>query len=131
MTKSSKKESGKEHPKEEFKPKKNFSLRLSKQEIVHLRDLFAVLLPPDMRSTISQSLAASQKRSLVESKLWGKIISLCNEAEIPMGDDAPDFVVTISGPPQLGIFEMVSEDEQTIADIAKRMIEEEEDSEEE
>jgi len=125
MIKRSKKDQSKEQPKEDLKPKKNFSLRLSKQELVHLRDLFGVLLPPDMRSTISQSLASSQERPLVESKLWGKIISLCNEAEIPMGDDAPDFVVTISGPPQLGVFEMISEDEQTIASIAQQMIGEE------
>jgi len=125
MIKRSKKDQSKEQPKEDLKPKKNFSLRLSKQELVHLRDLFGVLLPTDMRSTISQSLASSQERPLVESKLWGKIISLCNEAEIPMGDDAPDFVVTISGPPQLGVFEMISEDEQTIASIAQQMIGEE------
>lgn len=91
-------------------PKKSFSLKLTKQEAIHLRDLFSVLLPPDMKATVSQSLAAGQGRHLVESKLWNKIASLCEEAQVPMGDDAPDFIVTISAPPTLGIFEMVSEE---------------------
>lgn len=92
------------------KVKKSFSLKLTKQEVIHLRDLFSVLLPVDMKSTISQSLAAGQGRHLVESKLWNKLASLCNEAQIPVGDDAPDFIVTASAPPTLGVFEMMTDD---------------------
>ena len=95
---------------EVFKSKKNFALRLSKQELVHLRDLFGIMLPADMKSTVSQSIAASQDRHMIESKLWNKLASLCQEADIPTGEDAPDFVVTISAPPQLGIFEMMTDD---------------------
>jgi len=95
---------------EEIKPKKVFSLRLSKQELLHLRDLFGILLPTDMKSTVSQALAASQGHQLFESKLWNKLVSLFNESGIPYGDEAPDFIVSISSPPQLGVFEMISED---------------------
>jgi len=107
---------------EGLKPKKNFSLKLSRKELVHLRDLFGVLLSADMKSTISQALASSQDRQLIESKLWNKIISLCNEAEIPLGDEAPDFIVTISSTPQLGVFELISEEEEIAAAIGQQLL---------
>jgi len=107
-----------ERPAEEMiKPKKVFSLKLSKQELLHLRDLFGIVLPVDMKSTISQALAASQGRHMSESKLWNKLVSLFDEAEIPYGDEAPDFIVSISAPPQLGVFEMVSEDSEQVESI--------------
>lgn len=102
---------------EVIKPKTTFSLTLSKQELVHLRDLFGVLLPADMKATISQSLAASQGRHLVESKLWNKIASLCEKANVPCGDEAPDFIVTMSAPPQLNVFEMMPEDPMPTEDL--------------
>jgi len=99
----------KQKEEEVLKAKKSFSLKLSKHDLVHLRDLFGIMLPPDMKTTVSQSVAASQGRHMAESKLWNKIAALCEEACIPMGDEAPDFVVTISAPPQLGVFEMMSD----------------------
>jgi len=92
------------------KPKKTFTLKLSKSELTHLRDLFGILLPVEMKSTVSQTLAAGQGKHLLESKLWNKISQLCNEAKIPLGDEAPDFIVSINSPPSLGVFEMVSEE---------------------
>jgi hypothetical protein len=127
MTKSSKKLQPQQEI--ELKPKKSFSLKLSKQELVHLRDLFGVMLPADMKSTVSQSLASSQDRQLVESKLWNKIISLCSEAEVPMGEYAPDFVISISAPPQLNVFEMISEEESEVSSVVQQILEED-DSEE-
>lgn len=94
---------------EVLKPKKAFSLKLSRPELTHLRDLFSVLLPADMKATVSQALAANQGKHLLESKLWNKVVQLCGEAQIPMGDEAPDFIVSISSPPSLTVFEMVSE----------------------
>lgn len=90
----------------EIKRRKTFSLRLNRFELLHLRDLFGVALPPDMKQTLSQALAASQDRTLVESKLWQKIAAACTEAELPMGDDAPDFVVAASAAPPVGVFEL-------------------------
>jgi len=101
------KEPAVKEPEEVQKPKKSFSLKLSKSEVVHLRDLFSVLLPADMKSTVSQALAANQGKHLVESKLWNKVSQLCDEAGVPLGDEAPDFIVSISSPPTLNVFEMV------------------------
>lgn len=90
----------------EIKRRKTFTVRLTKFELLHLRDLFAVMLPPDLKETLSQRLAASQDRLLVEAKLWQKIARVCHEAELPMDDDAPDFVVAAAAAPPISVFEL-------------------------
>jgi len=105
-------------------PKKTFSLKLTRQELLHLRDLFSILLPPDMKLSVSQALASSQGRHLVETKLWNKVANLCSEASIPTGDDASDFVITICAPPTLGVFEMMTDDDsddQTITNMGSML----------
>lgn len=92
-----------------LKPKKTFTLKLSLVELVHLRDLFSVALPVDLKTTVSQSLASGLGRQLVETKLWNKIATLCKEGNIPLDDEAPDFIVTATAPPELGVFEVASE----------------------
>lgn len=92
-----------------LKPKRTFTLKLSLAELVHLRDLFSVSLPVDLKTTVSQSLAAGQGRQLIETKLWNKIVNLCKEGLIPMDDEAPDFIVTVTAPPELGVFEVASD----------------------
>ena len=89
-----------------------FSLTLTKFELVHLRDLFGVTFAPEMTTTVSQMLAASQERSIVESKLWQKISKACKTANVTLGDCAPDFIVTSVGPPPMGVFELAHEPEQ-------------------
>ena len=93
----------------EIKRRKTFTVRLTKFELLHLRDLFSVLLPSEMKETLSARLAQSQDRALVEAKLWQKLVRVCNEAELPMDDDAPDFVVAASGAPPIGVFELAHE----------------------
>lgn len=93
----------------EVKRRKTFTIRLTKFELIHIRDLFSVTLPPEMKDTLSQRLAQSQDRALVESKLWQKLARACLEAELPMDDDAPDFVVAASGAPPIGVFELAHE----------------------
>ena len=93
----------------EIKRRKTFPLRLNKFELLHLRDLFGVMLPPELKTTLSQQLALSQDRALIEAKLWQKLAALCAEAELPMGDDAPDFVVAAAGAPPVGVFELAHE----------------------
>lgn len=83
-----------------------FDLRLTKFELLHLRDLMGVLLPPDGAQTISQALASVEERSLIESKLWEKLAELCNKAELPLDSEAPDFIVAPTGPTPLGIFQV-------------------------
>lgn len=93
----------------EIKRRKTFNVRLTRFELLHLRDLFSVVLPPEMKDTLSQRLALSQDRALVEANLWQKLTRACREAELPMGDDAPDFVVAASGAPPVSVFELAHE----------------------
>lgn len=102
-----------ENQKDDFlKPKKVFTLKLSKHELVHLRDLFSISLPVDLKTTVSQALALNQDRQMVETKLWNKIVALCQESNIPLDEESPDFVITATSAPSLGVFEVVSEDSQ-------------------
>lgn len=89
-----------------LKPKRSFTLKLSLAELVHLRDLFSIALPVDLKATVSQSLASGQGRQVVETKLWNKIVALCKEATIPLDEEAPDFIITVTAPPELGVFEV-------------------------
>lgn len=88
------------------KPIQIYELKLTLGELVHLRDVFSVVLPNEMNVTISQALAMSEYRQLTETKLWNKIVALCETAEIPMQEHAPDFVVAISGPPPMSIYRL-------------------------
>ena len=85
---------------------KTFSLRLTRFELLHLRDLFSVLLPPDLERTLSQALAAAEERPMVEAKLWQKVSEACLSAGLPTGDDAPDFVASAVSTPQIGVFRL-------------------------
>lgn len=89
-----------------IKKRQTFPLRLTKFEVLHLRDVMSVLISPEMKETVSQRLAASQDRVLVEARLWQKLVVACEAAGLPLGDDAPDFIVAASGPPPVGIFEL-------------------------
>jgi hypothetical protein len=93
----------------EVKKRKTFELRLTKFELLHLRDLFSVVLPPDVKKTLSQSLAELEERPLVETMLWNKVSEACDLAGIPTGPDAPDYVISINSPPGLGVFQLASE----------------------
>jgi hypothetical protein len=87
-------------------PRPTFTITLTKFELVHLRDLFNILLPPRMDETVSQNLAKSTNRSLIESKLWLKIAGACEAAELPLDEEAPDFTMSLVAAPALGVFEL-------------------------
>ena len=89
--------------------KKTFSVRLTRFELLHLRDLFSVLLASDTSQTVSQALAAVEDRRLVEARLWQKLAAACGEAELPLDDEAPDFVVAASQAPPVGVFKLAEE----------------------
>ncbi len=89
-----------------LKKQKTFKVKFTKHELLHLRDLFSVLLPPELKETLSQRLAQSQDRTAVEAKLWQKIVSACVKAKLPLNEDAPDFIVAASGPPPISVFEL-------------------------
>ena len=91
------------------KRRKTFDLRLTKYELLHLRDLFSIVLPPDVKKTLSQALAELEDRPNVEAMLWDKIVDACKEADLPIEDESPDYIVAPTGPPPLGVFQLASD----------------------
>jgi len=93
-----------------IRKRKTFNLRLSKYELLHLRDLFGVLLSTEARQTVSQALAQAEERTIIESRLWQRIAAACKEAGLPMDEDAPDFICAamVSNPP-VGVFRVAHE----------------------
>lgn len=89
--------------------KKTFHIRLTRYELLHLRDLLGITLSTEAQQTVSQALAAIEDRSLVEAKLWQKVGLACEEADLPTGDDAPDFVVAVSAPSPVSVFRIVED----------------------
>ena len=87
-----------------LKKQKTFSLILTYAELVHLRDLFSVLLPSAFDTTISQALAKTNEAEVYETMLWQKVHELCCSGDLPVDDEAPDFVVTVAAHPQIGVF---------------------------
>lgn len=92
-----------------IKKRKTYDLRLTKFELLHLRDLFSILLPPDAKQTMSQALAELENRTLIETMLWKKIFQACQDAGLPTGDDAPDYVAAPASPPPISVFQLSSE----------------------
>lgn len=93
----------------DLRPKAVHQLGLDQAELVHLRDLFSVLLPPAADKSVSQVLAASAGRPFTEARLWNKIQAVCASAGVPVGDSAPDFIVTIAAAPELTVFQIERE----------------------
>ena len=92
--------------------RKTFELRLTRFELIHLRDLLSVSLAPDMASTVSQALAASEERTMVEARLWKTVVAACKEADVPLDAEAPDFVVAadvVQVRPNVGVFRLASD----------------------
>lgn len=93
----------------EIKYKKTFQIRLSKFELLHLRDLMSISLPPEGSQTVSNSLAVAENRQLIENGLWKKISEACINVGLPVGDDAPDYVIAPTGMTPLGVFQISSD----------------------
>lgn len=90
--------------------RKTFELHLSKFELVHLRDLFGVLLATDAKTTVSQALASVEDRQIVEAKLWQRIAAACQSAKVDLNDSAPDFIcAALVSPPPVGVFRISQE----------------------
>jgi hypothetical protein len=92
--------------KENIKKRKTYDLRLTRSEIVHIRDIFSIVLPPDVKKTLSQHLAEAEDRSFVEEKLWDKIAQICADANVPLDDEAPDYIVAPIASPPMGVFHL-------------------------
>lgn len=95
-----------------IRKQKTFALRLTKFELIHLRDLFSIRLPPELKQTISQKLADVEERVMIEARLWQKLVASFVEAELPVDDDAPDFICSTSSVPSIGVFRLAHEPNQ-------------------
>lgn len=122
--------------KTEKKPKihrqKTYDLNLTKYELVHIRDMLSVLLPPDGQETLSQSLAQLEGRKIIESMLWNKVVALCGEAGLPIDSEAPDYIVAPISTPAIGVFHINQELAEAAEDDSSGFLpdSEEDDSEE-
>ena len=92
--------------KAKIRKRKTHELRLTKFELLHLRDLMSILLPPDAKQTLSQAMATLENRQMVESVLWRKVSELCSVAGLPTGNEAPDYVVAPISAPPMGVFQL-------------------------
>jgi adenosylmethionine-8-amino-7-oxononanoate aminotransferase len=79
------------------------ALNLTNAELEHLNELFSVILPSEKGVTVSEELAQTCSRVVVEQKLWEKIKKLCDKQGIVTGDDSPDYAVVPVGPPPMGL----------------------------
>lgn len=95
--------------KEKIKKRKTYDLRLTRIEIAHLRDLFSIVLPTDVKKTLSQHLAELEDRTFLEEKLWDKIVAICEASDVPVDDEAPDYIVAPVGPPSMSVFHLSSD----------------------
>jgi len=82
---------------------KSITLKLTSNELVHVRDLFSILMPQNYVLTLSESLATQNDTEKLENKLWTKIYNLCKCNNISTDKDADDFAVMIANQPQLEI----------------------------
>lgn len=116
--------------KSKIKKRKTFSLKLTKFELVHLRDLCSIALPPDLKQTISQALAVAEDRAMVETVLWNKLVTACREAKLPLDDDAPDFICAASGAPPVGVFRLAQEQNEGQQEVDEGVVFEDEEEDE-
>lgn len=97
----------------EVKKRKTYRLKLTKFELIHLRDLLSITLPPALEQTVSQALAVAEDRPLIEARLWSKVARACSDAELPLDDAAPDFVCAAAAAPPVGVFRLAQEPSDT------------------
>lgn len=100
-----------------LQPRPTWELKLTLLELLHLRDLFSVILPPDGKQTVSSAIALGEERSISEAQLWSKVSGLCRQAKIPVDDAAPDFVVMMVGAPTLGVFKIMDDGNEPATEV--------------
>jgi hypothetical protein len=106
----------------QVRKRKTFTLRLSKFELLHLRDLLSVMVPPELKQTVSQQLAAAEDRTLVETHLWNSVVDACKEAELPLGPEAPNYIVTATSSPSIGVFRLADDPQDGLLPAAEATV---------
>lgn len=77
---------------------KTLRLEVTPQELIHIRDLMSIVLPPDGERTVSSCLALITRRQVKEGMLWKKVANACKKHDIPIGASAPDYFVDLCAP---------------------------------
>lgn len=89
-----------------------FDLRLTRPELLHLRDLMSVSLPSaEGPQTVSSTLSATEGREHADESLWEKISEACKLAKIALEDDAPDYVIAPVASPPMAVFRLQEDDD--------------------
>ena len=94
----------------DLKRNQTFQLTLTLNELLHVRDIRSVILPPSSDTRLSEALAQHEGRELSEGNLWQKVCDLCVEANVPTGTEAPDFYIGIQEPVSFGVFQLDGEE---------------------
>jgi hypothetical protein len=95
--------------------RKTFSLRLTRFELIHLRDLLSIRLATELSTTVSQALASGENRPIIEAKLWQTVAAACRDAGVSLDDEAPDFVCAsepVTVRPAVGVYRIAEEPDQ-------------------
>ena len=104
-----------------------FDLRLTRPELLHLRDLLSVSLPgADGPQTVSSTLSATEGREHADESLWEKISEACKLAKIALEDDAPDYVIAPVASPPMSVFRLQDDE-----DLVEHPVEESEEKNDE
>jgi len=79
-------------------------LKLTENQLLHIRDLMSITLAGEDDRSISSELATKNNVGpYVENKLWVIIVNACQEANIPIEYDVPDYKIALSIQPKLFI----------------------------
>ena len=68
-------------------------LSITIDELTFLRDLMSVMMPPDGQITAAKVLAQLTESEESEESLWLKIFDLCENSGVPVGENAPDYLI--------------------------------------
>lgn len=90
--------------KQEKPEPKIIELKLTQNQLLHIRDLMSVSLAGEDERSISLELASKNKVGAYdENELWNVIVDACKEANIPIEHDVPDYKIALSIQPKLFI----------------------------
>ena len=58
---------------------------------------------------------------MVETMLWNKIAKVCKEADVPLDESAPDYVVAPTAAPPMSVFQLASEPPEEEEEVEEAM----------
>lgn len=74
---------------------KKIKLKVTENQLIHLRDLMGITYLSDLRS-VSHELSKLNGLESEETQLWHTIVGACAANHIPTDDEAPDYSIDVS-----------------------------------